>query len=114
VTRFAFVYIIYSTFVAIVEFFTHWYVGGFRAGTHWLLEVLARLDRFFAFKITLRYFGQPLFQDRSMVGYVLGFIFRTLRLAVGGVVYLVVIGIAIVFYAAWGLLLPFILYKIFS
>lgn len=108
------VFVLRSIGGEVVEFFVHWYVGGFHAGSHWLINFLERLDRFFAFGITWRYFGQPLFQDRTAVGYILGFVFRLLRLLLGGIVYFVVIVLAMVLYLLWSGIPLYILYKVFN
>lgn len=113
-TKYALVYIINSAIAEIAEFFSHWYLGGFRSMARWLIGTLERLDHFFAFRITFRYFGKPLFQDRTVVGYILGFIFRTLRLLVGGIVYFVVIVVAIGVYLIWAGIPAYIVYKIFN
>lgn len=78
-----------------------------------LIDFLVELDRIIAFRITLRYFGKPLFQDRSIVGYILGFFFRSFRLLFGGLFYIVVIVIAVAFCILWALVPVFIVYKVF-
>lgn len=113
-TKYALIYIVQNILAEVLEFFLHWYLGGFRAGSRWLISTLEQLDHFFAFRITFRYFGKPLFQDRTAVGYILGFIFRTLRLLLGGFVYLVVIVVAIGVYVTWAMIPAYIVYKIFN
>ena len=78
------------------------------------MDILKRLDRFFALKITIRYWLQPLFQDRTFIGYILGPIFRTGRIATALMVYLVVIIIVAPVYAIWLLIPPYIVYKILT
>ena len=104
-------YLIQRFFYRIFEFLRHWYVGGFLAAVHQTLNVLERLDRVLALKITLRYIFKPLYQDYSPLGYFLGFIFRGGRLLIGGLVYLVVILIATVLYIGWAAVPIFIVYQ---
>ena len=111
-TQFALVYIFKNIFSQTAEFFTHWYIGGYRAISRRLIDFLEELDRTIDFRITIHYFGTPLFQDRTIVGYALGFIFRSFRLLLGGLFYLVVIVIGIFIYIAWAAIPIFIVYKI--
>lgn len=97
----------------ISEFLRHWYINSFFVWSNFVISVLERLDRFFALKITWRHLFEPLYQDRSFLGYVLGFIFRSGRLIFGILVYLPLIFLAIVGYLIW-LGIPFyIVYQIF-
>ena len=96
------------------EFLEHWYWGSFRMAGGFLMEILKRLDHFFALKITIRHWLQPLYQDRTFIGYILGPIFRTGRIATALAVYSVVIVIAAPIYAIWLLIPPYIIYKILT
>ncbi len=96
----------------LTEFFRHWYFNSFKLYSHFVISLLEKFDRKIALKITLRNLFQPLYQDRSLIGYSLGFLFRAARLLVGGVVYIILIIIAAFFYLAW-LVAPFyIIFKI--
>lgn len=94
------------------EFFRHWYIKSFFIYANFVVSLLERLDRVFAFKITLRFLFQPLYGDYSVLGYLLGFIFRSGRLIVGGLVYLIVIMAAVAAYLLWLAILPYIIYRI--
>ena len=98
----------------VFEFLEHWYWGSFRVAGGKFIDLLKDWDRFFALKITVRYWLQPLYQDRTLIGYILGPIFRTGRIVVGASVYLVAGAIAMLFYLLWLLIPPYIIYKIFS
>ncbi|HEY4523279.1 MAG TPA: hypothetical protein VJK04_00185 [Candidatus Paceibacterota bacterium] len=111
--RFAVTYILYRAVHRFSEFFRHWYVRSFILWTHNTLTFLENLDRVFALKITLRHFGEPLYQDRSVVGYILGFIFRSGRIVISAFLYGVIVITAAAIYVAWCAILPFIVYKIF-
>lgn len=97
-----------------LEFFQHWYLNSFRVYGHFVISVLEKLDRRFALKITLRHLFIPLYQDRSLIGYVLGFFFRFGRLILGSFVYLILLAIAAFFYFVWLAIPVFIIFKIIS
>lgn len=111
--QFAATYIILRLAHRFVEFFRHWYVRSFMLWTHGILNFLENLDRTFAVKITLRHFGEPLYQDRSIVGYILGFVFRSTRIVIGGLLYGLIILVATLLYLVWCAILPYLVYKIF-
>jgi len=79
-----------------------------------VLDVLSKVDRYFAWKITLRFLFHPLYGDYSFIGRVLGFFFRIFRLAVALVVYACIFVIALILYLIWVALPPYILFKSFS
>lgn len=97
----AFIYIVNRIFYRFVDFWRHWYVGSFKIAGHILLSLLEKIDKRIALKITLKNFFQPLYQDRSFIGYCLGFIFRTIRLFFGGVSYLFIIILGLSIYLFW-------------
>jgi hypothetical protein len=43
----------------------------------------------------------PMFGDKSISGYILGFIFRIIRIVVGLIVYVVLIVLSVATYLAW-------------
>lgn len=108
------VYLFNRFFYRIKEFFRHWYVKSFFIYTNFVVSFLERVDRVFAFKITLRFIFHPLYGDYSALGYILGFIFRIGRLAVGGLIHLAAIAIAIILYLIWLLAPIYIVYRIIS
>ena len=92
---FSLIYLVNRFFYRIWRFIYNWYVGGFLAITHTAIDLFERLDRIFAFSVTLRNIYQPLYQDRTVLGFVLGVVFRLLRVLVGGFLYLVIFLITI-------------------
>lgn len=98
----------------ITEFIRHWYVGGFRAISHHTLTVLAALDQGIAFPVTLRNFGKPLYGDYTPMGRVLGFLFRSFRIAIGAVIYPIVFGVAAALYLVWALIPAYIAVRIIT
>ena len=109
---FSLFYLIRQFFFRIFRFLRHWYVDSFVFIWHKFLGFLERLDRVFAVKITMRHWLEPLYQDKTIVGYILGFIFRTLRVFFGGFFYIFIFLIAIGVYLAW-ILIPLILIYLF-
>lgn len=105
---FAPVYLLWRFVYRIFEFFHHWYVDGSRLFAHKYISVLERADEIFAVKITLRYFFHPLYKDYTVIGRILGVIFRTLRIAAGLVAYILISAIFIVVYVAW-VAIPFLI-----
>lgn len=99
--NFAFVYIVQRFFYRFLDFFHHWYVDGSRFIAHAFISVLTEMDKTFAVGITARHFFEPLYKDYSIIGRVLGIIFRSARIAIGGAVYFVALIICLVFYLAW-------------
>lgn len=93
-------------------FFNNWYVRGTRFFWVHFINLLTSFDRSLAIRVTLQHLFEPLYQDRTVVGYVLGFIFRVLRVLIGFVIYLVIVAVALVLYAVWILLPAFLIFKV--
>jgi hypothetical protein len=107
--QYAAVYLLIRFIYRPVVFFRHWYVDGSRAFGHAFISTLEKLDETIAIRITLKYFFQPLYKDFSIVGRILGVIFRTGRIAIGTVVYAAVIAIFVAAYLFWLGIPPLIL-----
>ncbi len=108
------VYIMNHFIRRIGDFFRHWYIDGFLKATDLILNGLERLDRRFALRITAKNWFQPLYQDYSAIGYLWGFIFRTIRIAVSLFVYGVFLSIAAILFLIWLLIPFFVIYEIFK
>lgn len=98
---FAPAYLVQRFFYRLVDFFHHWYVDGSRAIGRRFIGTLEAADQAFAVKITLRYFFQPLYKDYTVIGRIMGVVFRTGRIAIGLAVYLLVAVLFLAFYLAW-------------
>lgn len=109
--RFSIFYLFSIAFKRIKTFLKDWYVNSFVGFWDFLLRNLAKLDKTFAVKITMRHWLEPLYQDRTIIGYVLGFIFRTLRIVIGSVVYLIVVVFVMFCYLLWAFIPFFLLVK---
>ena len=104
----AFIYITNRFFYRFADFWRHWYFGSFKIASYIFLSLLEKLDRKMALKITLKNFFQPLYQDRSFIGYFLGIIFRSFRLFFGGIFYLIAALFALAIYLLW-LIIPILI-----
>lgn len=96
------------------DFLKHWYVDGFLQAVDWTLHIFERLDRRFALRITAKNWLQPLYQDYTIIGYIWGFIFRTIRIAAGLIVYAAVLVVAAALFLLWASFPPLTLYQIFN
>jgi hypothetical protein len=94
-------YLITRFITRLIGFLYDWYVGGFKIFVHTVFNIFESLDRVFALKITLRYMFRPLYQDRSAVGYILGFLFRLARALAGALFYAALWIIFAGVYAVW-------------
>lgn len=92
-------------------FFVDWYAGAFYRIGGWTIAILETLDRRWAFVITLKNIFKPLYGDRSFIGGILGFFFRTLRLLIAGILYALIIVVAAAVYIGWALVPLYIIKK---
>lgn len=53
------------------------------------MAALTKADQRFALAITLRHFFEPLYKDYSIIGRILGIVFRSVRVLIGGACYLI-------------------------
>jgi len=102
---FSLIYIANRVLYRIGDFFHHWYIDGSRRFIHAFISKLEELDKAFAFRVTIKHFFEPLYKDYSIVGRILGIVFRLGRIAVGGVTYAFISVVFLAAYIAW-LLIP--------
>lgn len=98
---FAPAYLVQRFFYRFTDFFHHWYIDGSRVIGHRFVSALEEADRSLAIRVTVRYFFQPLYRDYTVIGRILGIIFRAARIAIGLVVYVVIGALFLLFYLAW-------------
>ncbi|MGD1003025.1 MAG: hypothetical protein ABR884_00415 [Minisyncoccia bacterium] len=98
---FSIVYLAWRLLYRFLDFFHHWYVDGSRAFGRRFMVTLTAADQSFAVAITLRHFFEPLYKDYSIVGRVLGIVFRSARVVIGGVCYLFLAVAFAIAYAIW-------------
>jgi len=107
-------YILERYFFRIYYFLYHWYVRGFRKATNWTLDYLEKLDYKFALRINLKNIFQPMYQDYSFMGHVLGFVLRSLRIFIASVIYAIFLTVCAALFLAWAAIPVFVFYKIIS
>ncbi len=106
---------IFNRFIyRVLDFFRHWYINSFYIYTYRVISFLRKIDKRLAIVITWRYLFQPLYQDRTFIGYFLGFLFRIGRLVFAALVYFLIIAVAILFYLVWLAIPVFLAFKIIS
>ncbi len=106
--NFSLTYLVGRFFYRIYDFFHHWYADASRVFFHKLVSFLESLDYAFALKITLRYFFQPLFKDYTVIGRIIGVVFRTCRILGSLAVYFLILVVFSIVYIFW-LALPVVL-----
>ena len=111
---FAPAYLVQRFFYRILDFFHHWYVDGSRAIGNKFMLTLEAADQSFAAKITLRHFFEPLYKDYSVIGRILGIVFRTGRIVIGGIVYLLIALCFALVYLVWLAIPAGILFCVFT
>lgn len=93
------------------QFISHWYVGGFLYVSHRALEILRTLDKSLALKVTLRHWLKPMYQDYTILGFVLGFLFRTIRIILGVIIYGATLAVVAAGYVIWALIPAYVIYR---
>lgn len=106
---FSIVYLAWRFLYRFLDFFRHWYIDGTRAFGRRFMATLTAADQSFAVAITLRHFFEPLYKDYSIIGRILGIVFRSARVVIGGVCYLFLALAFAIAYLAW-LAIPFIIF----
>lgn len=109
-----FVFIFERVFYRLTEFLRHWYVKSLKIYSNFIIDRLNQMDRFFAWRITLKNFFKPLYGDYSIIGYAMGFVFRSLRLVIATIFYGFVFFIAVVLYLIWLVLPVYALWRVFT
>ena len=76
------------------------------------LGILMLLERTLAVKISIHFLFAPLYQERNVIGYILGFVFRLCRIVLGGILYVLIIIAASILYIIWALIPAFLVLKV--
>lgn len=97
-----------------LAFFRHWYLESLGVMTEFFNRLLWRLDQTLALKVTIRHFFEPLYQDRTFLGYVLGFFFRSARVLVASIIYLFIIALAVLIYLFWAAAPVYAIFRLFQ
>lgn len=112
--RLAITYIFNRFFFRIYYFLYHWYVRGFRKASNWTLDYLEKLDYVFALRINFKNLFQPLYQDYSFLGYILGFVLRSLRIFSAFIIYTLFSAVCLALFLAWAAFPVFAVYQIIT
>ena len=65
------------------------------------MGAITAADQSFAVAITLRHFFEPLYKDYSVIGRILGIVFRAARVAIGGIFYILIALLFAIIYLVW-------------
>jgi hypothetical protein len=110
---FAPIYLIQRFFFRVSDFFHHWYADATKILIHRFILFLRGIDQSIALRITLKYLFTPLYKDYTIVGRVVGPIFRIFRALIGIVIYAILSAIFAALFVAWLLIPPFIIFSVF-
>lgn len=77
-----------------------------------MLELFEELDKAFALKINTRNLFKPLYRDKSIIGYIMGFILRSFRIFIASILYLFIFSASVVLYAMWLAIPIYLIYKV--
>ncbi len=105
---------VYQFLYRIFDFFRFWYWDSLFSYWGFVFRIFNYLERTIAFRITLRYFFRPLYGDYTVIGRVLGITFRSLRVVLGFVFYLLFFCVFAVPYIAWDALPIYLIYRIIA
>ncbi len=108
---YAFSYLFHWFVDGIIEFFNRWYVKSLFNMAEYMFNLFEELDKGFALKINFRNLFKPLYQDRNIIGYTLGFLFRGTRILIALVAYFIVFSITAMLYLLWLGIPIFFIYK---
>ncbi len=97
-------YIINRIVIWIADFMDRWYINGFRFLILVFINRLARYDRVLALRVNIKNIFKPMYQDRSVTGYIFALIFRPVRIVMALIFYTAFSLLFIMIYAVWALI----------
>lgn len=106
---FALSYLIQLTLARVLGFFRHWYVNGSRFWWRRYLRAAQRIEDALAARTMLHLLFRPLYGDYSIVGRILGPIFRSGRLAIGLVVHTALMLASLALWLVWVAIPPLLI-----
>lgn len=95
-------------------FFRRWYVHGFFALYGIWLWLVRASERRLAIRVNIRFLFQPLYQEKNIAGYALGFFYRFFKILLGGVWYTSTACVMILLYIVWAAFPLMLIYKIIN
>ncbi|HUC01390.1 MAG TPA: hypothetical protein VMA75_00600 [Candidatus Paceibacterota bacterium] len=98
---FSVVYLVRRFAYRFLDFFHHWYADGSRVFARRFMATMTAVDQSLAVAITLRHFFEPLYKDYSVIGRILGIVFRSARILIGGIFYILLALLFAVAYIIW-------------
>ncbi len=107
----ALVYLIQRFCIQIGQFFIHWYGNGTRNFLKFFYDIVSGLDQIFAVRLMALHITEPLYGDYSVIGRLIGPIFRILRMSIGALLYLVVAVAVGALYLVW-IAIPVVIFAI--
>jgi hypothetical protein len=107
-----FAYLLRNLFLDILLFFKHWYYDGLIFIYGKALGIIRGFEKGLAIRINVRFIFQPLYQERNIYGYILGFLFRSFRIITGTFLYFLVIAGALMIYIFWASIPVYAVYQI--
>ncbi len=107
-------YMMWQIMIWITDFIEHWYINGFRFFVTTLIKGLTHYDRTLALRINIKNIFNPMYQDRSIIGYFFGFIFRFIRIVLALSFYAVLGLFFIMIYVLWALLPLYLIIQIIN
>ncbi len=97
-------YLILTPLFYLWSFLVHWYFNGGKVALHLLVRSLEFFDSFFAIRETASNIFVPLYQDYSIVGYIISLPTRLLLVTISSIIYLSLSVICLVLFTIWALL----------
>ncbi len=107
-------YIFYNTFLRVFLFFKHWYIDSWYFTYGRILKFSRFIEKKYSIRINLHFLFEPLYQERNIVGYVLGFLFRLFIIIVSALLHLITFLFWGAIYTIWALIPIYIFYRIFN
>lgn len=96
-----FVFLINRFLFRIYRFLYNWYSLGSKWIFHYFISILESLDYIFAVKANIRHFFEPMYKDYSFIGRFFGILFRTFRILIGGIIYLIIFFLFLIILFIW-------------
>ncbi len=106
--------IFYSLYSIFLNFIYFWWRDSFVWWLNRLERAHNKIEKFFAVKINLRYIFSPLYQDYTIVGFLVGVPARAIRISFGIIAHLLVLLVFVFLYFIWAIVPIFVIYKIFK
>jgi hypothetical protein len=107
-------YIAEQFVIWVIDFFRHWYIDSLFFFLRVFIKKLYFLDRLFALRVSFKNIFKPMYQDNSFIGYVMGFLFRSIRIAAALITYSFVVLLLLPAYLVWAAIPLYLLMRSFN